>query len=215
MIKINKKGFTIIELLIATSVFSGILLIVTYGIIQISKMYLNGFIQTQTQNIAVSLSDELSRDIEFSSETSITPDTTTPSGNYHYFCTNQYEYYYIPLGNSLNRVLLSKLSLGCEAPQDFLSLPSFGSNIDNLLSSSNITILNNSKYDEASSQAIMSGGAGGLYTVNIDVLYGNTTNLIKNSSTTDPQYICQPTVLIGPFCSTYDFITNVYSNSES
>ena len=98
--KVDQNGFTIIELLVATSVFTSVLFIVTYGIIQISKTYTNGFIRSQTQNIAVSLSDTLTRDIEFSSTASIQPDLSvqvkTGSGtvDYYYFCSTQNEYFY-------------------------------------------------------------------------------------------------------------------------
>lgn len=61
----NSKGFTIIELLIATSVFSFILLILTAGIMQIGRAYQKGITQSKVLNTARSITDELAQAIQF------------------------------------------------------------------------------------------------------------------------------------------------------
>ena len=207
--KLDQKGFTIVELLIATSVFASILLIVTYGIIQISKMYTNGFIQSQTQNVTVSLSDQITRDIGFSSAISIKPDTsvqvTIPGQStttYYYFCTNQNEYFYVP-GGSISEISLGKIGgLGCTS--SVINNSQDSGYIQNLLSSSNMEILNHTSYYN---QNMITKLSTGLYSVNIDILYGSTSNLTQNSIGT--QWICRPTVLIGPFCANYNLSTQV------
>lgn len=60
-------GFTLIELLIATTVFSIILLAASATLIQISRLYYKGVITSKTQNVARSVSDDLSRAAQFSS----------------------------------------------------------------------------------------------------------------------------------------------------
>lgn len=209
--KIDQKGFTIIELLIATSVFATVLLIVTYGIIQISRMYTNGFIQTQTQNDAVSISNKLAQDVEFSAVSSITSEqnaqvtkTGFPAATYYYFCTTNNEYFYTSLG-SLYQIPLP--SGGCSTPSSFINT---AGNITNLLSTdNNVVILNHSTYD--TKNMISTSGNSGLYTVNIAVLYGDKNNLEYNGNT--GQYNCQPTVLIGPFCSIYSLNTQAYTQN--
>lgn len=63
---LNKRGFTIIELLIATVTFSLILLIITGAIIQFSRVYYKGVVTSKTQETARSVADELSRAAQFS-----------------------------------------------------------------------------------------------------------------------------------------------------
>lgn len=63
---LHNGGFTIIELLIATSVFSVILLVLTAGIIQIGRVYYKGITSAQTQATARSIIDAVSQDIQFS-----------------------------------------------------------------------------------------------------------------------------------------------------
>lgn len=63
--KLPQNGFTIVELMIATSVFSVILLIMTYGILQISRTYYKGIGLARTQEVARTISDEIGQAIQF------------------------------------------------------------------------------------------------------------------------------------------------------
>ena len=213
-LKANQKGFTIIELLIATTVFSTVLLIVTYGIIQISKMYTSGFIQSQTQNNAISISNKIAQDIEFSITSSINTEqkvTITKNGSpttYYYFCTTNNEYYYIPSG-SLYQIPIADLHSSCTSPASIINNATLASETNNLLSSNgNMVILNHSLYDSSSSMISVDGNSG-LYTVSLDVLYGNSSNLEYNKNT--GQYNCKATVLVGPFCAIYPLTTQAYA----
>lgn len=59
----NTAGFTIVELMIATVVFSVILILITTGIIQIGKAYYKGIIGSRTQETARKITDEVGRSI--------------------------------------------------------------------------------------------------------------------------------------------------------
>lgn len=61
----NKKGFTIIELLIATSIFSVILLICATGIIYVGRLYHKGATSTAVQEVARSSIDEIKNDFQY------------------------------------------------------------------------------------------------------------------------------------------------------
>lgn len=76
----KQKGFTIIELLVATTVFSVILLTLTFAVLQIGKQYYKGITSSRTQTVARSISDEVARAIQFSGG------TINFSGNY--MCTD-------------------------------------------------------------------------------------------------------------------------------
>lgn len=62
----SQSGFTIIELMIATTVFSVALLLSSIIIIQISRMYIKGVITSKTQTTTRSVIDDISRSIQFS-----------------------------------------------------------------------------------------------------------------------------------------------------
>lgn len=64
--KADKKGFTIIELLIAATVFSTVLLVLSYGIIHIGRMYYKNITSSRTQETARALMDDISSSIQFS-----------------------------------------------------------------------------------------------------------------------------------------------------
>lgn len=62
----NRAGFTIVELMIASAVFSVVLLVCASGLIQIGRVYYKGITSSQTQESARSIMDDISRAIQFS-----------------------------------------------------------------------------------------------------------------------------------------------------
>jgi prepilin-type N-terminal cleavage/methylation domain-containing protein len=62
----TQKGFTIVELMIATTVFSVVLLVASSGVINIGKMYYKGINSSATQEVARNLIQELTQDFELS-----------------------------------------------------------------------------------------------------------------------------------------------------
>lgn len=64
----NQKGFTILELIIASTVFSLIMLLSTTGLIQIGKTYHKGQITSKTQETTRGIAEEVSREVQFSNE---------------------------------------------------------------------------------------------------------------------------------------------------
>lgn len=87
----GQGGFTIIELLIATVIFSVIVLVATAGIIRIGQMYYKGVTVSQAQERARQLSEEMSRAVQFSKISVI--DESTPPVNV--FCIADSRYFYI------------------------------------------------------------------------------------------------------------------------
>lgn len=61
----NQLGFTIIELMIATTIFAIVLLGATTAVIQIGRLYYKGIISARTQQAARSIIDEISRPVQF------------------------------------------------------------------------------------------------------------------------------------------------------
>lgn len=74
-IKKRQAGFTIIELMIATTIFSIILVVATSGVIAIGRMYYKGITSSKTQETTRFIMEEISRNRQFSGgATSQTPD---------------------------------------------------------------------------------------------------------------------------------------------
>lgn len=61
----SQGGFTLLELLIATSVFSVVLLIVTTGVIRLGQSYYKGIIQSRTQETNRAVATDISRAFQF------------------------------------------------------------------------------------------------------------------------------------------------------
>jgi Tfp pilus assembly protein PilE len=86
----QESGFTIIEFMIATIVFSSILIIAVIAVNGFFLEYYRGVVSSSTQNTARSLSSQIEHSIEYSASTvgSIAPSGSTPG----YFCTDSEEY---------------------------------------------------------------------------------------------------------------------------
>lgn len=76
----QSKGFTIIELMIATSVFAVILIIITTGIIRITQTYDKGINLVNTQNAARNILDSIAQSIQFNGGTVSWPTSASAGG---------------------------------------------------------------------------------------------------------------------------------------
>ncbi len=77
----SSAGFTIIELLIATLIFSLVLILITTGVMQFTRQYYKGIISSNTQNTARAIIDDVTRTIQFNTGNlySLTSTTLTPN----------------------------------------------------------------------------------------------------------------------------------------
>lgn len=90
----KSKGFTIIELMVATTVFSVLLLVVTFGILQISRVYYRGITEANTQDTARRVSDIISQSIQFSGGEIITTVGNPDPGVSYQFCLGNEQFSY-------------------------------------------------------------------------------------------------------------------------
>lgn len=108
----DPRGFTLVELLIAMAVFASMLLICSYGLIQITRVYYKAARSSKTQETARSITDDISQNIQLSVQSPfLTPPGPTISTNYtpegggptvivnsKFFCIGRTRYtYYSPL----------------------------------------------------------------------------------------------------------------------
>jgi prepilin-type N-terminal cleavage/methylation domain-containing protein len=90
----NAKGFTIMELLIATVVFGVVLLVVTTAILQFTRVYYKGITESNVQETARTIADSIAQGIQFSGGM-VTETVGTPTaGNSYAFCIGEYQYSY-------------------------------------------------------------------------------------------------------------------------
>ncbi|MGB4966706.1 MAG: prepilin-type N-terminal cleavage/methylation domain-containing protein [Candidatus Saccharimonadales bacterium] len=89
----DSHGFTVVELMIATMVFSVIFLLLTFGVIRFSAAYYKGVNSAAVQDTARNITDVISRSVQFgnsSFELGAVPTGSTPG----YFCAGGFIYRY-------------------------------------------------------------------------------------------------------------------------
>jgi len=88
----NSGGFTIIELLIATAVFSIILLVAQTSFLHIGHLFYKGISITQTQDVA----DHIFQDINgnFQTAANVSGSQNSSAGGYDYYCIGNSRYTY-------------------------------------------------------------------------------------------------------------------------
>lgn len=89
----KQSGFTIIELMVATAVFAVLLLVITFGILQISRVYYKGITESNTQNAARSIMDLMTQSIQFSGGDVMT--TTSSPETPQAFCIGNEQFSYV------------------------------------------------------------------------------------------------------------------------
>lgn len=97
----KERGFTIMELLVATAVFGVVLLIIATAILQLSRLYYKGITETKVQTTTRTLVDTVAQAIQFSgAAVTTTPAGATAGGTTWTFCIGNQQYGY-KLGQQL------------------------------------------------------------------------------------------------------------------
>lgn len=93
--RIGSSGFTIVEFMIATSVFSVILLTVMAAILHMSRMYQSSLYQSSTQAAASNLVDTVSQALKFSSTQIITANDGAGADATYTICVGNRQFLYV------------------------------------------------------------------------------------------------------------------------
>ena len=174
------EGFTIIELLVATAVFATVLIVVTTGILQFSRVYYRGVTEANTQTAARTVVDLISQSIQFNGGAVSNTPGAVVAGNSYDFCVGSSEYSYrpgyklvdkTPGTNETNHSLVVRQVSGCTGPTGGQDLSSASVTGRELLSPNmrlaNVTVTNVS---------------GDLYKVQVRVVFGDD-DLLNNPTT--------------------------------
>lgn len=208
-LKQRSRGFTIIELMIATLIFSIILLICLAAFLQVGRLFYKGVNLSLTQDDTRDIMSSISNDIRFSKNSPITNNMGTPNG---YFCIGMHRYKYM-LGNHLylgsenlsnNYGLVREdISAGCPSP----TVPGSGSNPTEMLGNS--MQLNDLGVSCANTQCNVS--------VRV-VFYGDDNSVFESPShpgytpsqaLTAPDARCTGALSGSQYCATADFTSTV------
>ncbi|HSX16356.1 MAG TPA: prepilin-type N-terminal cleavage/methylation domain-containing protein [Candidatus Saccharimonadales bacterium] len=159
----RQAGFTIVELMVATLIFSFVLVIITIGVLYFSKSYYTGLNRSRTQNAARNIVGTISQAIQF---TGTTIATTADTGA-EYFCAGGRIYAFKSGVKYLGGVATATNPGLYSAPQ-----------------SSGCAALAAGGYNNAQGQQLLSPGmriaylsvtkiGTQLYTINLTLLYGD------------------------------------------
>ncbi len=206
-----RNGFTIVELLIATTVFSVVLLVASTAMIQIGRLYYKGIISTRTQNATRDIAQRVVTDLQYGGSDSFKPNysalSTVPSqpeqnpplkpdniGQALAVCIGDSKYTYW-LGQQVkgthHGIVLSQATSGTCSP-DSNGVELLGENM-------RLTQF----------QIAKSSGNQGFYTVKIKVAYGDNDLLTTYNEASDgininqlSQTLCKSGIAGSNFCAT-------------
>ena len=202
----QSAGFTILELMIAATVFSIILLVVAIGVISFTNDYYKGVTSSKTQAVARSIINTVSESIQFDKRVST---SLSGSSGTQGICIDNTLYSYV-IGQQVTDAnpdgtkhqayhgLIADTG-GCGTP----NVP----NSNTALASTQRELLGR----HMRLGALDVSAAGGLYTIRVRVIYGDDDLLVPGvtGSTDWSRELCGSNIIGGQFCAVSDLTTTV------
>lgn len=184
--KTDQNGFTIIELMVATVVFSFILLIFNMGVIKIYNIYYKGQTQTKTQDTARAVLDSLAQDIQFGGKTIPTPSNTKAKNANRVICVDNIRYTYKMglklLDNNISHAIVRDVASAASTPaycdtgtviSNFNFAPLVPSAVELLVPNMRVALLQLTQPDPINKPTI--------YNIHIRLIYGDDDLLCSPS----------------------------------
>lgn len=201
-LKQNKKGFTLIELMIATTIFAILLLVCMNTLVQISRAYYKGFTNSKTQEAARNIVDEISEGIQLSPApilatpaTPTGPQIATGADATGVFCIGFKAYTYaidrkvasatsVPRKEIRNGLIVEDRSVPCDT-----STPE--GNLNNPVSGSTKSLLPQNTRIAKLSVVPVAGTNDNLWNVSIAIVYGDE-DLVEVDPSNPSRMVCKP-----------------------
>jgi prepilin-type N-terminal cleavage/methylation domain-containing protein len=171
----QRKGFTILELLIAMGVFSFVLLLVTVVIIGIGNLYTKGINLSRTQDAVRNIVGDISQNLSYTSSNPI----TAISGDVNAICIGDVRYTYVlkkRIGDNpyVHIFWKDKLSTNGSCPVADLKIPDPSDSTGGVVGSGTELIPGNTSLQSFSVTPTSSP-----YTINVTLAYGDPNSLIS------------------------------------
>ncbi len=208
MIKTKQdKGFTLAELMIATSVFSIILLVGAAAFVQLGRSYYKGVTVTQTQQIAKQIVSSVSSNIRLSSSVSGL-NTATSGRNYYCIGGHRYSFKLFNLVDTSAHNNTSNFGLIADEPNGDGCGNPFDAPITAMVNPAEL-LGNNMRLLAFSISPIAGGGTA--YSVNVTVAFG-ADNVLTDPKSASAE--CQGSGNITQFCAVTRLSTVVYQGAN-
>lgn len=214
----KQSGFTIIELLLATAVFSATLLIALNGFLQIGRLFYKGVSNTQTQNATRQVLNEVSRNLQLSPEVTLAEsDTPELDDKFYYYCLGDSRYTYVR-GEGGRAVKVDQT-----VPRNYTAAEgNFGLFKDEVngcespatepLSASGVDLLGNKM---RLGQLKITNPSPNLYNITVTVIYGDDESLEFPDGLGSPATArCTGSSSSQQFCSVNTLTTSVYKGIQ-
>lgn len=199
----NAKGFTVIELLVATVVFGVVLLVVTTAVIQITRMYYKGLTESRTQDVARTLVDRITQSIQFNGGDVML--TLPPSGGTQFFCVGDQQYSYVlgrqvvdgsPNADQTRHAMVVRDLAGCFSGSPMPNMSAVNPGGRELLS----------PHMRLAKMSVQAVGSTGLYKVSVKVVYGDQ-DLLEDATNASAR--CKSIQNGNQFCAVSEITTVV------
>ena len=204
------KGFTVVELTIATAVFAAVLLVGLSSFLGVGKVFYKGLTHSQTQAAAQQILDRISADVQFGSIIGSVQATGTGSSQYICLGNIRYTYnLYQVVDLNAHDIEQNQLGLlrdglpspyGCGSP--FGSAKVAFNNPTELLGEK----MRLSKMDITAVKDSTGSDVKDLWSVSLTVAYGDDTSL-QDSGSSEPA--CNSNLANSQFCSVIKLSTSV------
>ena len=200
----RQAGFTVLELMVATTIFAIVLLVLTVGVLSFSRDYFSSVNRSNTQTVARAIIDDIAKTIQFSSASLTTGDQGSTSAR----CIDNVQYLYAPgyevsdttdLSNHKSKYGLIKRvsSNGCGGV-DLVSGYTFNATEDKELLGKNMRI----------SALSVTPTGDNVFTIRVRVAYGDD-DLFANLNPSDWSKMACRGGVGSQFCAVSDLSTTV------
>lgn len=218
----NSIGFTIVELLIATTVFSAVLLVALTGFFQIGQLYYKAVNMSHTQQVAQQTLNDMSSAVQFATTIHL-PQSVDPSNtneSRQYMCLGNTRYTYIlghqvdPSDNKIDAFGLLRDTLsgsaGCASPFGPASTPLHDpvELLGNKMRLSNFCLLQASvnNLNTSTCQNDPNSLLVNLWVIGLKISYGDD-DILDNATKTDAS--CNKNLKTSQLCAVVDLQTTV------
>jgi prepilin-type N-terminal cleavage/methylation domain-containing protein len=193
----EQKGFTVIELLIATAVFSLVLVVFLAAFLRISQIFYKGVNMSRTQETARNIVQNISDDIQFSQQT---PIIGSDPGNIGHFCIGEHRYTYFlysQVTNGTHGVVRDNVGTDCPPPVGGSSQPV------------NFTTATELLDPGMQMNKLGVNCANDLCTINMHVVFYGDNPDVLTPNAQDPNAQCTGAAISSQYCATADYNSTI------